>query len=178
MIGLFFIIALFFGFLGDLFLGLKRPLKKYEKQMTLLGLFSFAIGHITFVSGLFSVYYIPGHVVAIILPIIAAVLGGFGSLLLEKIMHLNFGSARKFGIFYFTCLTSFSFTALSMNILHSFSIPFLIIVLCGAVTFMSSDIILCKTYFGGSNVKKRYLVSTTVAYYVAQFAIAFSLFFL
>ena len=176
-IGIFFIVALFFGLSGDVVLGLKRVFPKKDKLFTLLGFVAFAIGHIIFVTGLYTVYYVPGHVFVIIIPLLVSLLFGSGILLLEKLLQVNFGKLKIIAIFYITVLVSLAATSLSLATLYSFKSVFLILMSIGGLLFFTSDAILAKTYFG-TRVKRRDLISCSITYYLAQFLIAFSLFFL
>ena len=178
LIGLFILLGGIFGLLGDVALGLKRIFKNKNKQLILLGLFFFAIGHILYDTGLYICYYIPGQIVAIIIPVILAPLcGSFGSMLLEKVCHLHYGKFKYIGMFYYTCVYSLSLVSFSLLAINGFTNTFLWIFFAGALLFASSDTILAKTYFS-DNVKKVDQISTTITYYLAQFVIAFSIFFL
>ena len=48
----------------------------------------------------------------------------------------------------------------------------------GGILFALSDLILCGTYFGEGKDKPFDLISNSITYYVAQYLIAFSIFFL
>ena len=177
-VGLFIILGGTFGLLGDVVLGLKRIFKKINKQLILAGLFFFAVGHILYDTGLFINYYISGYPVVIIIPIVLApVLGIATTLLLKNLAHLKLGKFKYIGMFYFAAVTSLVTVSFSLLALHGFANTFLGIFFAGSVLFAASDMILTKTYFR-ENVKKYDLISTTICYYLAQFIIAFSIFFL
>ena len=61
-IGIFIILGLTFGLLGDVALAFKRIAKDKDKFFTLLGMTFFIIGHIFDTTGLFVNYYVPGDV--------------------------------------------------------------------------------------------------------------------
>ena len=69
-------------------------------------------------------------------------------------------------------------SALSMSILHQFSMTTLVMFLIGALNFVCSDFMLTGSYFKDGERSKAYRAIYSVFYYVAQFLIAFSIFFL
>ena len=178
-VGVLFIFAAFFGFLGDIALGLKRVFKDKDKLWTMLGMLACSIGHILYVAGMFVGFYVPGHPLAIIIPLVCAVMVGCMAPVLEKLLKINFGKMRLVAVFYMTFLFSVSFSALSLNILHKFNSLFLLLVLIGGIIFNSSDLILCKTYFRPKEqVQKADLIATSITYFVAQFILMFALYFI
>lgn len=176
-IGIFIILGLTFGLLGDVALAFKRIAKQKDKFFTLLGMVFFIIGHIFYTTGLFVNYYVPGNVLHIIIPLVAAVIIAITIVIIELKLKFKLGGFKYFGILYFTALFSVSMSCLSLNILHSFQSTFLIMMLVGALIFASSDVLLTRTYFK-ENCPKGFLISTSVTYYLAQFLIAFTLFLL
>ena len=176
-IGIFIILGLTFGLLGDVALAFKSIVKAKDKFFTLLGMTFFIIGHIFYTTGLFVNYYVPGNVVHIIIPLVVAILIALSIVAIELKLKFKLGGFKYFGIIYFTALFSVSMSCLSLNILHSFQNTFLILMLVGALVFASSDVLLTRTYFK-ENCPKGFLISTSITYYLAQFLIAFTLFFL
>ena len=176
-IGIFIILGLTFGLLGDVALAFKRIAKDKDKFFTLLGMTFFIIGHIFYTTGLFVSYYVPGNVIHIIIPLVAALLIALSIVFIELKLKFKLGGFKYFGIVYFTALFSVSMSCLSLNILHHFQSTFLVLMLVGAIVFASSDILLTRTYFK-ENCPKGFLISTSITYYLAQFLIAFTLFFL
>ena len=176
-IGIFIILGLTFGLLGDVALAFKRIAKDKDKFFTLLGMTFFIIGHIFYTTGLFVNYYVPGNVIHIIIPLVAALLIALSIVFVELKLKFKLGGFKYFGIVYFTALFSVSMSCLSLNILHHFQSTFLVLMLVGALIFASSDILLTRTYFK-ENCPKGFLISTSITYYLAQFLIAFTLFFL
>ena len=176
-IGIFIILGLTFGLLGDVALAFKRIAKDKDKFFTLLGMTFFIIGHIFYTTGLFVNYYVPGNVIHIIIPLVAALLIALSIVFVELKLKFKLGGFKYFGIVYFTALFSVSMSCLSLNILHHFQSTFLVLMLVGAIVFASSDILLTRTYFK-ENCPKGFLISTSITYYLAQFLIAFTLFFL
>ena len=176
-VGIFIVLGLVFGLLGDVALAFKRIAKSKDKFFTLLGMVMFIIGHIFYTTGLFINYYIPGNVLYIILPIVIAILIAISIVLIELKLQFKLGGFKYFGVLYFTALFTVSMSCLSLNILNGFNSTFLILMLVGALIFASSDVLLTRTYFK-ENCPKGFLISTSITYYVAQFLIAFTLFFL
>ena len=176
-IGIFIILGLTFGLLGDVALAFKRIAKDKDKFFTLLGMTFFIIGHIFYTTGLFVNYYVLGNVIHIIIPLVAALLIALSIVFIELKLKFKLGGFKYFGIVYFTALFSVSMSCLSLNILHQFQSTFLVLMLVGAIVFASSDILLTRTYFK-ENCPKGFLISTSITYYLAQFLIAFTLFFL
>lgn len=177
---LFTVLGLFFGMLGDFFLGFKYITSgKVKKAWILIGMFAFALGHVFYISGILTGFYIPGNIIFIILPFALPVVFIGIYMLIARKVGIYFGRGMlPFGIFYLYCLSSMVFSSLCMAILHQFSLTTLIMFLVGAVLFASSDMMLTGAYFKEGKRSKTYMATYSVFYYVAQFVIAFSIFFL
>lgn len=176
-VGIFILLGLTFGLLGDVALAFKRIAKSKDKLFTLLGMVMFIIGHVFYTTGLFVNYYIPGNVLYVIIPIIVAIIIAISIVIIELKLQFKLGGFKYFGVLYFTALFSVNMSCLSLNILNGFNSTFLILMWVGALIFASSDVLLTRTYFK-ENCPKGFLISTSITYYVAQFLIAFTLFFL
>ena len=173
------LLGLIFGMLGDVLLGFKYITTKTKKIWILSGMFAFLFGHICYVVGLFLEYYIPGHVLFIILPFVTAICMCALYMLVAKKVGINFGPKMlPFGLFYLFSLTSMVSTALYMSILHGFQIVTVVMFFVAALFFMASDFMLTGAYFKSGQRPKWYMATYSVFYYVAQFTIAFSIFFL
>ena len=176
---LFTTLGLFFGLLGDLLLGFKYITTKTKKLWILLGMFAFAFGHISYVLGLLLDFYTPGSTLFIILPFALPIVFLFIYMFIAKRVGIRFGkSLFAFAIFYIYCLTCMLSTSISMVSLHSFSIPTLVMFFVGAISFAASDSMLTGAYFKEGERPKWYLALYSIFYYVAQFTIAFSIFFI
>lgn len=176
---LFTVLGLFFGFLGDIFLGFKYITTKTKPMWILLGMFAFAFGHICYSVALLTNFYISGHTLFIILPFVLPLAIVCIYLLVAKKAGINFGKGMFFfALFYLYCLTSMVSSAISMVCLYSFSVPTLIMFFAGALCFGVSDFMLTGAYFKEGQRSKTYMATYSVFYYLAQFAIAFSIFFL
>ena len=175
---LFFLLGLIFGFLGDVLLGFKYITTKTKNIWILAGMFAFAFGHICYLVGLFIEYYVPGNIIFIFLPFITSVCISGIYMVVSRKVGISFGKMLPFGLFYLFCLTSMVSTSFYMALLHNFSIVTSTIFFIAALFFMTSDFMLTGAYFKKGQRPKPYLAIYSVCYYVAQFAIAFALFFL
>lgn len=175
---LFLLLGLIFGMLGDVLLGFKYITTKTKKFWILAGMFAFAFGHISYIVALFTEFYIPGNVIFIFLPFITSMVLSVIYMIISKKVGISFGKLLPFGIFYLICLSSMLSTSLYMAILNHFSIVSGVMFFIGAIFFATSDCMLTGAYFKEGKRPKPYLAIYSVCYYVAQFLIAFCLFFL
>ena len=177
--GIFVLIALFFGLLGDVFLDIKFIDKKHDFLFTSLGFIAFALGHIFFVTGLFIHFFDFGKsFLFLVIPIVVALLLTVVTLLMEKFTAIKYKNMKPFVIAYgfilFFAVSIYFSTALQ----SSWQIPTVNIIFGGLVLFALSDLILNNTYFSTGCNTPLFVITNHVAYYIAQFAIAISLFFL
>ena len=175
---IFLLLGLIFGMLGDVFLGFKYITTKTKNIWILLGMFAFALGHISYILGLFLGFYVPGNMLFLFLPFVTALGISFIYLVIARRVGINFGKMFPFGIFYLLCLTTMLSTALFMSIFHGFTLVTLTMFFSGAICFATSDFMLTGAYFKPGARPKAYMATYSVFYYLAQFIIAFSLFFL
>lgn len=177
---LFVVLGLFFGMLGDFFLGFKYVTSgKVKKAWILIGMFAFALGHIFYIAGILAGFYVPGNAIFIILPFTLPIVFICVYMLIARKVGIYFGKGMlPFGIFYLYCLSSVVFSSLCMAILHQFSMSTLIMFFVGAVFFASSDMMLTGAYFKEGKRSGAYMATYSVFYYIAQFVIAFSIFFI
>ena len=177
--GVFVIIGLCFGLLGDVFLDIKFITKKHEYLMTALGFIAFGVGHIFYISGLFISYFdFSRSVLYIIIPIIISILGVVMSLLMEKFTPIRYNKMLPFVIGYGFILFFVTSMYFSTSIQSSFAHPTLLIISISLVVFTLSDLILNNTYFSKGCNTPIFIISNHVLYYLAQFAIAISLLFI
>ena len=176
---LFATLGLFFGLLGDVLLGFKYITTKTKKFWILAGMFAFAIGHICYILALLLEFYVQGNVVFIILPFVMPIAIISIYMFVAKRVGINFGKGMLlFGLFYLYCLTTMLSSAICMTILHRFSITTLVMFFVGSICFATSDFMLTGAYFKAGQRPKAYMAAYSIFYYVAQFLIAFSIFFL
>jgi hypothetical protein len=164
--------------LGDTLLGFKYITTKTKNIWILAGMFAFAFGHISYIVALFVGYYVPGNGWFIALPFITAVVLSSIYMVISRRVGITFGKLLPFGLFYLFCLTSMVSTSLYMNVLSGFSHLNLVLFFIGAIFFAASDSMLTGAYFKAGKRSKPYMAIYSVFYYIAQFLIAFSLFFL
>ena len=176
---IFAVLGLFFGLLGDIFLGFKYITTKTKKMWILLGMFAFAFGHIFYIVALLVGFYVSGHTLFIVLPFTLPIAIIAIYMLIAKKAGVHFGKGMLyFALFYLFCLTCMVSSSLSMACLYEFKPVTLIMFFVGAVCFCTSDFMLTGAYFKEGQRSKAYMAIYSVFYYLAQFIIAFSIFFL
>ena len=100
ILGIFVIIWLTFGLLGDIWLDLKYVFRDYDDQFTYAGFASFGIGHILYIVGLLSQYMSGTRLTFIIIPLILGTLLSLCNAVLEKPMKLHYGKMKGIVIGY------------------------------------------------------------------------------
>ena len=176
--GIFAIIGLSFGLVGDILLDLKYVDLKHTRFHTFAGFIAFAIGHICYIGGIVLTLPYPNVWQSYLLPFAFGVLCGALVLLLEKPLGYNYGEYKIicfiYGLFLFTTVG----TTFYLTLVHQFAQTTYNMLFIAAVLFAISDLILCGTYFGEGKERPVDIVSNGITYYAAQYLIAFSLFFL
>ena len=175
---LFVLFGLICGLAGDILLELKYVYRSYERHFTYSGFVAFMIGHVFYMSGLCMEFYHGEGILYIILPFVIGILMSVGNIILEKPMKFNFGEYRLVVFIYGCFLFSFAALVVSLNIATGFNSTTLFVLIGAAVFFVVSDLILSGTYFAKGKDRPIDLILNAVTYYVAQYLIAFSLFFL
>ena len=176
--GIFVLLGLFFGLLGDIFLDLKFILKR-ELLWTTFGFFAFAFGHVFYLTGLFINFYdFNNNILYLVLPGVIAFLLVVVTLLMEKFTPIRYGKMKPCCIGYGFLLFFTTSTYFSTTIQSGWNVVTLIIMSICLILFMFSDLILNNTYFAKGYTAPVYIISNHVLYYIAQFGIAISLFFL
>ena len=172
-------LGLLFGFLGDFLLGFKYITTGRMKKIWILsGMFAFAFGHISYIVALFIEYYIPGQWWFIVLPLSLAMILSAIYLIISPKIGIGFGKLFPFGLLYLACLTTMFSTSLFMAIAHGFTVTNIVMFFIGAFFFLCSDTMLTGSYFKQGQRPKWYNGLYSAFYYLAQFIIAFALFFL
>ena len=172
------LIALGFGMLGDVFLDLKYVYPQDDAIFSYAGFIVFAIGHVLYITGMIMEFYVPSNPAYIILPFALGSVAGIVTLALEKPLKMNFGKMKLICFIYAFLLFSMFFMAGSLMILHEFKTVSLIMLTAGGALFAISDLILCMTYFAKNRERPIDIISNGVTYYLAQFIIAFSIYFI
>ena len=144
---LFTVLGLFFGMLGDLFLGFKYITEKRRMLWILIGGLAFGLGHIFYAIGLLVGFYVKGNALFMVLPFVLPLV--FLSIYypISKKVGIKFGKLLPFGLLHIYCLTTVLSSSLSMVILHQFSLTTLVMFFIGAINFACSDFMLTGAYF-------------------------------
>ena len=174
---IFIVLGLAFGLAGDIFLDLKYVYPDHDDVYTYLGFITFALGHVSFISGMIGAMPFKINLLYYFIPVILACGIATLILILEKPMKLVFGEMKVIVFIYSVFLFSMPLYALFFSIYSGFNNPFLIMMMIGGVLFAISDLILSQTYFGSYHEKPIDFVLNYLFYYSAQFVIAMSLFF-
>lgn len=177
-LALFVMLALLLGLLGDIWLDFKYVFKEHDRAFTYAGFTMFGVGHILYITGMFLEYYNNENFLYILVPILVGIAIGFVNLLIEKPMKLKYGEYKWIVVLYACLLFSMSASAFSLLMLHNFQNTTLWMIFIGGIFFAISDLILSGTYFGDNKEKPFDLISNGITYYVAQYLIAFSIFFI
>ena len=177
--GVFILLGLFFGLLGDVLLDIKYIDLNRELLFTRLGFIAFAIGHIFYISGLFVYFFdFSSSVLYIIIPAIIAVFLMVVTLLMEKFTKVRYVNMKVFVIVYALILFFTTSIFMSASIQNGWQNVTVMIMAFALISFALSDLILNNTYFAPGFSAPVFIITNHVFYYIAQFAIAMSLFFL
>ena len=173
--GIFIIIGLLFGLLGDIWLDFKYVFKEQNIVFTKLGFLVFGIGHIFYIIGMIVNFYNGENILYLILPFVITAICTFCVILLEKPMKVNYGNLKSIVLVYSFLLFLMLSFGLSFTIMNDFRNWTLNLMAIGGVLFVASDLILSGTYFGVGKERPVDMVVNSVLYYAAQFVIAFSI---
>lgn len=177
--GIFVLIGLVFGLLGDVFLDLKYIVLKKEHLFTVLGFLAFAVGHIFFTTGLFIHFFnFNIHFLYLLIPGLVTILLVVITLLMEKFSAIRYKDMKPYVVIYGVVLFFTVSIYLSACIQTEWNITTLNIMFGGFVAFALSDLILNNTYFADGFNGPAFIISNHLLYYIGQFAIAVALFFL
>ena len=176
---LFVTLGLICGMLGDIWLDLKYVYREHDRPYSYAGFTAFGIGHILYITGMFLEFYHKGdNVLFVILPLVVGIIAGVVNVFLDKIMKLDYKDMKVASALYGITLFSMVLTTLSLAILYKFQNVTLVMFFVGGILFAISDLILSGTYFGEGKERPVDIITNTVTYYMAQFTIAFAMFFL
>ena len=176
--GFFVIAGLAMGLLGDIWLGLKYVYKEHSRIYTFAGFSCFAVGHIFYIYGMMAKLPYPHDWYAYVIPVAFALLCGVAVIVLEKPLKYKYGEYKIISFVYGLLLFGMLATAAYLAISNKMQVASYNMLFIGGVLFAISDLILCGTYFGEGKDRPIDLISNSITYYVAQYLIAFSLFFL
>jgi uncharacterized membrane protein YhhN len=159
------------GLIGDIVLAL-RPLRPKEEDKTIivLGIISFAMGHLFYLLGLSTIQNLSwmSYGIGIIAMVVVVIM--------SKVMKFDMGIARMpsyvyaFMIFLMIGQGVFLMTISAQNVAY-------LIFMIGAILFGISDLILAPIYYTPQS-SKMMVVLNLVTYYGAQILIALSLWYM
>ena len=183
--GVFIVIGLVFGMLGDIWLDLKYVHKEFDTPYTYAGMISFLIGHIFYVVGILAVYpeFVPWQIV---FAIFNAVLVTVISRLISKKTGIDYGKFSSV-TFVYSVVTMLTVT-FSLNVLNCFGIlpmlggtntldvlPRYATIFLGTVMFALSDLVLSFVFFKKDGNTSRNVILNHSVYFSSQFILALSI---
>lgn len=161
------------GLLGDIWLDAKYIFPSEKNGLLKAGFISFLIGHIFFIAGMFITYGV--STISIICGAVGAIGAPFSCILTEKLFKANFGKDKLISVVYTGVLMLATGISLGIAIDNNFDLSSLVRFI-GMVLFLASDAVLAKIYFcEGQNTRVNVVINHAL-YYLAQFALATSLF--
>ena len=177
MFGMFVVLALVLGLLGDIFLDLKYVHPDHDKVYSYVGFIVFGMGHWMLQSAILTTYY-GGFkwwylLFALVLDVIISII----TILMEKPLHLKYGSMKLISFLYALCLFGTFSLSLLVAILYSFKNLVINMLLIGSILFAISDLVLSGTYFGEGKERPIDFILNYLFYYGAQFTIAWTIMF-
>lgn len=166
--GLWILVGLFFGFLGDLWLALKWAYPKQDAMFTFTGFISFALEHFFILMGLVIRTEQP---ILLMFSLLMAMICSYLVVGMEEKMKLKYGLFKGITLIYGSLLGSIPFYGFFLTVSNNFKAPYPFVCIAGLL-FLASDLILSGTYFGKEN--KRFLfILNHILYFIAQFILAY-----
>lgn len=176
--GVFIMIGLLLGLVGDVVLDLKVIYKESNDIYLNAGMISFAISHVVYFAGVYLLAGLLDPNFSLKMPIIisAAITIPVGALILyvSKFLNVKFGKFIVHAVVYMILLI---FMAV-LSIYIAVSIPAFKLLAVGFMLFLLSDLVLSTQYFGGKPDDKLLIVVNHALYYGAQICIASIFFFI
>ena len=183
--GIFIVVGLFFGMLGDVFLDLKYVQKKYDEKYTFAGMISFLIGHLFYIMGILATYteYIWWQIVfAILCATVVSAISHF----LSKKNGMEYGKFEMLSFVYgIVTMITVTLSLNAMNMLGLLpiingkpapeSLPRYITLFAGTVLFAISDLVLSFVFFKKGENKSRNVILNHTLYYASQFVLVLSI---
>ncbi len=176
--GIFVILGLLFGLLGDIWLDLKYVFPEEDETFTYAGFTAFGVGHILYITGLLTRFFPTGRPLFAVAPLVIGAVLSVVNTVLEKPMKLSYGKLKPVVLAYGVLLFSMLLLPASLALANGWRVTTLNLIAAGSVLFALSDLVLSGTYFGEGKDRPVDLVMNYLTYYPAQFLIAYSLLFL
>ncbi len=183
--GVFIVIGLVFGMLGDMWLDLKFVHRDFDEPYTFAGMISFLIGHIFYVVGILAAYpeYIGWQIALAIFSAVAVTLIVRA---LSKKMGFDYGKFNLLTLVY-SIVTMLTVT-FALNAVNAFGwlpilsgaqmpeiMPKLLCMNMGTVMFALSDLVLSFVFFKKGGNTSRNVVLNHSVYFTSQFILALSI---
>lgn len=178
--GIFIIVGLVFGMLGDIWLDLKWIYPKDNDIYTYSGMTCFGIGHIFYLYAIYSLTQMfAASLLYFFIPMAMSLIFGTVAVMLEKPMKMEYGKFKWISLVYGAILSFMTFASGAACIATSWN-PVFILMFVGGILFIVSDLVLSGMYFDKQQAKNTpvNVVINHATYYAAQFCIASSIFFL
>lgn len=176
--GAFIVLGLVCGLLGDIWLDLKYVFPKHDQLFTYAGFAVFGIGHILYIAGMLTRFYVPDALAYVLVPVGLAAVLSIGNAVLEKPMKLDYGRMKPIVIVYGFLLFSTMLISGGLALYYEWFEWALNFMFAGGILFAISDLVLSQTYFGEGHERPIDLVLNYFTYYPAQFLIATAVAFL
>lgn len=170
--GIFILIGLFLGLMGDIWLDLKLVYPSDDTPYTFAGFIFFAVGHVAYILGLLIHYYDFSNKMPLILAIVLSTVAGIAVVLSGPIMKLNYGKFKLISMIYAPLLIGTTLVSLSICIQSGFAFKEIIVMFVGGILFLLSDLVLSGSYFGEGKNRPVDFILNYAFYYGAQFVIA------
>jgi uncharacterized membrane protein YhhN len=165
------IMGLICGLIGDIVLDLKIIYKESSSLYQHAGMVSFLIGHIFYLSAIFT--YFGFHWLPLVIALAAAVAINLVS---KFVLKYNF-KEHTIDCYLYAFFLSYMSTQSIYAAINAGGSATTILLAIGAALFMLSDLVLLKTYYEGK-ASRPYIIVNHTLYYGAQFLIALSILFI
>ncbi len=176
--GVFIMIGLLFGLIGDIVLDLKVIYKESNDIYLNAGMISFGISHVIYFAAtcLLALFLVPSYSLKMPIIISAAITIPIsaGILFASKFLDVKFGKFFVHALVYTLLLVFMSV----FSIYVAFTISAFKLLAVGFVLFLLSDLVLSTQYFGGKPNDKLLIIVNHALYYGAQLCIASIFFFI
>ena len=167
--GMWMILGLVCGMLGDIWLDLKWIYLKDKDSYLYSGFISFLIGHIFFCVAIYTEK--EWTALTLVLSLVLSLVVATVNIKAEKLLKMNYGSFKLILFLYTFGLSLTMFSSIFAAII-SRGEKVWVVMAVGAVLFSLSDAVLSGMYFGENKNTKPNIVINHLLYYIAQYAMA------